>query len=122
MLHAHYGESRQPAVGESLNAVLDEHPSASALIVHNDGSVAALPMVLHQRGVRVPEDLSVTSLYSQEFGRAFSLPYTAVETSPRELGRLAVRQLVSRIQDPDRAGPHRVRFLPPTLTDRGSTA
>jgi DNA-binding LacI/PurR family transcriptional regulator len=121
VLHAHYGESRQPAVGESLNAVLNEHATATAMIVHNDGSVAALPMVLHQRGVRVPEDLSVTSLYSQEFGRTFSLPYTAVETSPRELGRLAVRQLVSRIQDHDQSGPHRVRFLPPTLTDRGST-
>ncbi|WP_207931268.1 LacI family DNA-binding transcriptional regulator [Streptomyces sp. 8K308] len=122
VLHAHHGEARQPAVGESLNAVLDEHPTATALIVHNDGSVAALPMVLHRRGVRVPDDLSVTSLYSQEFGRTFSLPYTAVETSPRALGRLAVRQLVGRIQDHDEAGPHRVHFLPPTLIDRGSTA
>ncbi len=79
---AHYGESRQPAIDESLNRILDSTPNATGLIVHNDASVAVLPAVLHSRGVRVPDDLSVVSLYSKDFARSFSLPYTAVE-SPR---------------------------------------
>ena len=116
------GEARQPAIDRNLHSVLDEHPNATGLIVHNDASVAALPHVLHHRGVRVPDDLSVVSLYAKDFARWFSLPYTAVESSPDVLGRLAVEQVVRRIQSPDDAGPHGTRFVTAELVDRGSTA
>ncbi|MDQ1082074.1 MULTISPECIES: LacI family DNA-binding transcriptional regulator [Microbacterium] len=120
-LYAHYGESQQPGIERSVNAIIDARPQATALIVHNDASIAALPAVLRERGIAVPRDLSVVSLYSRDFGRTFLLPYTAVETSPDELGRLAVQHLVRRITEPD-YGPPVVRFVEPQLTDRGSTA
>jgi DNA-binding LacI/PurR family transcriptional regulator len=120
-MHPYFGESRQPAIGMSINAILDARPDATALIVHNDATIAALPAVLSTRGTRVPEDLSVVSLYSKDFGRAFSLPYTAVESSPDQLGHLAVRQLVRRIGSPELAGAPVTRFIAPELTDRGST-
>ncbi len=122
VVHPQHGGAHQPTVEATLHAALDAHPGATGMIVHNDALVAALPLVLHQRGVRVPEDLSVVSLFSREFGQTFSLPYTAVETSPRELGRMAVEQVVRRLRDGERAGPHRVRLVPPELTRRGSTA
>jgi DNA-binding LacI/PurR family transcriptional regulator len=118
---ASYGESRQPAIDDNVNGLLDRMTSTTALIVHNDATVAALPSLLHRRGVEVPTDLSVVSLYSKDFARSFSLPYTAVESSPDKLGRLAVEQLGRRIQDPEGAGPPVVRFIAAELVDRGST-
>lgn len=115
-----YGESQQPAITRSLHAILDARPTATAIIVHNDATIAALPAVLHDRNISVPGDLSVVSLYSQNFGRTFSLPYTAIETSPDKLGREAVQQLVRRIINPEQAGPPVVKFIAPELTDRGS--
>ncbi len=120
-LHAHYGESQEPAVEQSLHSILDARDQAGALIVHNDASIVALPSVLEDRGVKVPDDLSVVSLYSRNFGRSFRLPYTAVETSPDQLGQEAVQHLIRRIADPDNTPPV-VRFVPPEITDRGSTA
>ncbi|HEX7589521.1 MAG TPA: LacI family DNA-binding transcriptional regulator [Demequinaceae bacterium] len=120
-IHPHFGESQQPAIGVNINAILDARKNATAMIVHNDATVAALPVVLQARGIRVPEDLSVASLYSRDFGRIFSLPYTAVEGSSDKLGRLAVQKLVQRILDPDQAGPTVVKFIAPELMDRGST-
>lgn len=120
-IHARYGEVQQPAVGAALNAVLDEWPSSTALVIHNDAMIAGLPSVLSARSVRVPEDLSVVGIFSEDFGRLFSLPYTAIETSPDKLGRAAVRALVERMQDPEAAGEPVVRFIAPELTDRGST-
>jgi DNA-binding LacI/PurR family transcriptional regulator len=120
-MYAHCGESRQPAITESIHAVLDARRSATALIVHNDATIAALPLVLIERGVRVPDDLSVVSLYSKNFGSSFSLPYTAIETSPDLLGQQAVRQLVRRITSPELAGVPVTRFIAPELRDRGST-
>lgn len=120
-LYTYYGESQQPAIDRSLGAILDGRPSATAMIVHNDASIAALPRVLAERGTHVPEDLSVVSLFPRDFGRSFQLPYTAVETSPDALAREAVQHLVRRINDPDYAPPV-VKFIEPELTIRGSTA
>lgn len=120
-IHPYYGESQQPAIERCLNAILDARVSSTGLIVHNDASIAALPAVLRDRGTRVPDDLSVVSLYPRDFGRTFQLPYTAVETSPDLLGREAVQHLVRRILDPGYAPPV-VRFVEPEITNRGSTA
>lgn len=120
-LFPHYGESQHPAVERSLNAILDARPGSTALIVHNDASIAALPAVLRDRGISVPEDLSVVSLYPRNFGRTFLLPYTAVETSPDRLGRETVQHLVRRIGDPGYA-PQIVKFVEPEITNRGSSA
>jgi len=116
-----YGESRQPAIDQSVHALLDRMTSTTALMVHNDATIAALPSLLHRRGIEVPGDLSVVSLYSKDFARSFSLPYTAVESSPDKLGRLAVEQLGRRIRIPDTAGEPVVRFIAAELVDRGST-
>ncbi|MFF1573378.1 LacI family DNA-binding transcriptional regulator [Leifsonia sp. NPDC058292] len=119
-LVAHYGDSRHPGIERSLDFALGQSPEASALVVHNDAAIAALPAYLDKRGLRVPEELSVVGVFSREFGQAFSLPYTAVETSPDTLGHEAVRQLIRRIASPEAAGEPRVRFVEPVLVDRGT--
>ncbi|AYF98028.1 LacI family DNA-binding transcriptional regulator [Protaetiibacter intestinalis] len=120
-MHSYYGESQQPAITEAWNRILDERPTATAVIVHNDAMIAALPPVLNARGVEVPRDLSVVGIFSEDFGRLFSLPYTAIETSPDKLGRAAVQALVQRMRDGEGAAAPVVRFIAPELTDRGST-
>lgn len=121
-LHCVFGASRQPRIGHDLHAVLDAHPDATGLILNNEAAAAALPSVMHERGLAAPRDLSVVGRYSQEFASTFSLPYSSIESAPDRLGRMAVRQLVRRIEGeiaPD--APYVTRFVSPELTDRGST-
>jgi DNA-binding LacI/PurR family transcriptional regulator len=121
-LHAVFGAAQQPEIGRELNAVLDAHPNATGLLLNNEAAAAALPTVLHERGLVAPQDLSVIGRYSDEFARTFSLPYSSIESAPDRLGRMAVRQLVRRIEgDAGPAEPHVVRFVSPELVDRGST-
>ena len=121
-LHAVYGESHQPEVGRTLNALLDAHPGATGLLLNNEAAAAALPSVMHERGLVVPRDLSVIGRYSDEFARTFSLAFSSIESAPDWLGRMAVRQLVRRIEIPEgRSEPYIVRFVSPELVDRGST-
>ncbi len=122
LLHATYASSSQPAIGQELNALLDAYPQATGLLVHNEAAAAALPSVLQQRGLAAPADLSVIGRYSDEFARTFSLPFSSIESAPDRLGRMAVRQLVRRIETVSaRKEPHVVRFVSPELVDRGST-
>ncbi|MET9864444.1 LacI family DNA-binding transcriptional regulator [Streptomyces smyrnaeus] len=121
-LHAVFGESQQPQVGRSLHALFDSHPTATGLLLGNEAAAAALPSVLHARGLVAPRDLSIVGRYSDEFARTFSLPFSSIDSAPDRLGELAVSQLVRRIVSPDnREEPHILRLLPPELIDRGST-
>lgn len=122
-LHAVFAPSSQPDVGRELHALLDAHPAATGLLINNEAAAAALPTVLHERGLSAPADLSVVGRYSDEFARTFSLPYSSIESAPDRLGRMAVRELVRRIEgQAGPAEPHVVRFVSPELVDRGSTA
>ncbi|MGV8966534.1 MAG: LacI family DNA-binding transcriptional regulator [Cellulomonas sp.] len=121
-LHAVYGEAQQPAVGRSLHEVLDAFPTATGLLIHNEAAAVALPAVLQARGLTVPTDLSVIGRYSNEFARTFALPYSSIDSAPDRLGQMAVRQVVRRIENPNLHEPHVVRFIPPELVERGSTA
>lgn len=121
-LHAVFGPAQQPEVGRALHGLLDAHPDATGLLINNEAAAAALPTVLHERRLTAPADLSVVGRYSDEFARTFSLPYSSIESAPDRLGRMAVRELVRRIEGqvgPDE--PHVVRFVSPELVDRGST-
>jgi DNA-binding LacI/PurR family transcriptional regulator len=115
----HLGEATQPELSAQLGGILDGRGDATALVVHNDAQIAALPPLLFERDIAVPRDLSVLSLYSEEFGRLFSLPFTSIETSPDELGRHAVRSLLAQLGGGDAVG---VAFVEPALIDRGSTS
>ncbi|MGJ9374262.1 LacI family DNA-binding transcriptional regulator [Nesterenkonia sp. CF4.4] len=122
-LHTVFAPSSQPAVGESLHRILDTHANATGLLINNEAAAAALPSVLHERGLSTPKDLSVLGRYSDEFARTFSLPFSSIESAPDRLGSMAVRQLVRRIEGeigPEE--PNVVRFVTPDLIDRGSTA
>jgi DNA-binding LacI/PurR family transcriptional regulator len=121
-LHAVFGESQQPEVSRSLNALLDAHPGATGLLLNNEAAAAALPSVLNPRGLQVPRDLSVIGRFSDEFAHLFSLPFSSIESAPDRLGELGVRQLVRRMESAgDWAEPYVVRLLPPEFADRGST-
>jgi DNA-binding LacI/PurR family transcriptional regulator len=119
-INAVHGESQQPAISASVHRALEDFAEATALIVHNDAAIAALPVVLHERGVHAPADLSVVGIYSNNFGRTFHLPYTAIESSPDALGRLAVERIVERIVGAD-TSESVVHLVAPELIDRGST-
>jgi len=116
------GESQEPLINASLNGVLDELADNTAIVLQNDASVAALPGVLRERGIRVPGDLSVIGLFSESFSRTFNLRYSAIDTAPARIATLAVEQLVRRITDPVSAGAPGVRLVTPAFVDRGSLA
>jgi len=120
-IRPYYGETQQPAIRELWHEILDQRADATALVVHNDAMVAALPSALTAHGLTAPDDLSVVGMFSAEFGREFSLPFTSVETAPDALGRRAVEILVRRMAGEEGLPDPAVRFIEPALVDRGST-
>ncbi|MDQ1546314.1 MAG: hypothetical protein QOH69_1218 [Actinomycetota bacterium] len=114
-----YGGTNPVRRYQGVEEALDRHPTATALLVHNEGVLVDLPMLLAQRRLSVPRDLSVVSVFSEQFGSMFSLPYTAIEASPKPVATRAVQLLAARIADRER--PVVSELLEPVLIDRGSS-
>lgn len=117
-LRCYHAGSMQPAVGSDLNTILDENPQATGILLNNEAATAALPGVLADRGLRVPQDIAVIGRFSDEFARTFSLPFSSIDSAAELLGRRATQQLVRRMTNT--RGVQGVELVAPDFIDRHS--
>ncbi|NEE03588.1 LacI family DNA-binding transcriptional regulator [Phytoactinopolyspora halotolerans] len=116
------GEDDPSALARALGDLLDECRASDtrAVVAHTDYHAARLVELAHVRGLRVPEDLAIVA-YDDELAELADVPLTAVTPPRRELGREALRLLVSRTGGTDEEpGPPRHVQLLPRLTVRES--
>ena len=97
------------------------HSGVTACIVFNDLIAIGMLQRLRERGLRVPEDMSIVGC-DDIFGADFCNPPLTTMSSPIEqAGRVAVSMLLAQL-NPLAGGGNRSRSVMPThLTVRGST-
>ncbi|MCX4671597.1 LacI family transcriptional regulator [Streptomyces sp. NBC_01381] len=105
-----------PAGGErAMRELLDRCPDLDAVFAANDLSASGALRVLHERGVRVPEDVAVVGFDDMvPVAEQTSPPLTTVRQDIEEMGRLMARILLAR------GGPEESVVLPTELVRRGS--
>ncbi len=90
----------------------------TAVFAANDQIALGLIHGLHDRGIRVPHDISVVGFDDLSDARHFLPPLTTIRQDFAALGALALRRIVAAIEGEAVAG-HDV--IHPTLVVRGST-
>ena len=98
---------------------LERLPDYTAIVAANDQVALGLIHGLHDRGIRVPEDLSVVGFDDTPFSRHSIPPLTTVRQPFEMLGTSVVDVLVAAIEG--REIPQRTK-IPPELIVRLSTA
>jgi LacI family transcriptional regulator len=98
----------------------DRRPTA--IFTCNDLVALGVLEEARNRGLEIPEDLSVAGFDNISFGAISRVPLTTIDSSIGELGRRAVRMLAERLDAKDKALPPRYEVLQPHLLVRGSTA
>ncbi|MDA8206289.1 MAG: LacI family DNA-binding transcriptional regulator [Thermaerobacter sp.] len=98
-------------VGQIL-ADMPERPTA--LFCANNALAQGLLMALADRGISVPDDISVVSYGTLANGRLFRTTITAIEQPARQTGRVAAELLLARMCDNDT--PYEVVRMPATLS------
>ncbi len=94
---------------------------ATACIAFNDLLAIGMLMRLHERGVKVPAELSIVGC-DDIFGADFCNPPLTTLTAPIEqAGRVAVSMLLARIDKHALSGMRQTATLPTHLTVRAST-
>ena len=116
-------QGRSDAAGGYLAgaSLLDGSPRPTAIFCFNDRMAMGLYQAAAERGLRIPEDLSVVGFDNQELIADGLRPgLTTVALPHYEMGAWAVETLIRRLEDPDVA-PDQV-LLPCPVVERGSVA
>ena len=104
----------------AAGALLDVDPRPTAVFAHNDLMAIAVIQAARQRGLRVPDDLSVIGVDDADAGRYCDPPLTTLPFPARELGREAGTRILAELAGEVR---ERLSVLPsPALVVRESTA
>ncbi|MGK9219169.1 MULTISPECIES: LacI family DNA-binding transcriptional regulator [unclassified Microbacterium] len=106
------------ADGSAAVATVRAH-EATAVLAYNDLVAMGLLSALHEEGVAVPHEVSVTGFDDIPFARYTTPPLTTASVPTDRMGELAWSAMRALLED-DAAAPPVV--LAPTLAVRGSTA
>lgn len=116
--------TRQSVVGDwtsdsgyAFGSVVE--PDFTAVFAANDRMALGIIHAFHERGIRVPEDVSVVGFDDVPDAKHFLPPLTTVRQDFRALGMLSVATLLAELEGDD--VPHRT-LIEPELIIRSSTA
>jgi LacI family transcriptional regulator len=87
----------RPAIAEMLERVFARIPQPTAFFCAHDAYAAFVMEALHDRGLRVPVDISVAGFDDLAPMRLVRPALTTIHNHPRALGRVAVQRLLARI-------------------------
>ncbi len=85
---------------QAANALLDAGEEFSAVLGANDETAIGAMKALQERGLRVPQDVSVIGFDDIESARLVTPSLTTVGVRKESIGAVAVRTLISRILEP----------------------
>jgi LacI family transcriptional regulator len=103
----------------AARALLARHPDLTAIIASSDQMALAVLEVARERGLAVPQDLSLISFDNTPIVRFTQPPLTAVDQPIAETVSRAVEQLIARRPDEGRSA---VIEVAAGLVERASTA
>jgi DNA-binding LacI/PurR family transcriptional regulator len=86
-------------------------------VVHNEAALGGLLARAAERGLRVPEDLSIVAVSPAEMAAALPVPVSIIEVPGERIGRIAVEMVMARLSGEELA---ETRLVSPAFTDHGS--
>jgi DNA-binding LacI/PurR family transcriptional regulator len=92
-----YGDSRTEAAIGAMNKLLELEQPPTAVCCYNDMTALGAMHAVHARGLRVPEDISVTGFDDLFFAPYTQPPLTTVRQPIHRMGQLAMENLVKLI-------------------------
>jgi LacI family transcriptional regulator len=95
------GNFRQEGGYQAMGALLDlPHPPSAVLVLNNLMTLGALQMI-HERQLDIPEQISLIGFDDMPWAASLRPPLTVIAQPVYEMGVIAARLLLGRIQAPD---------------------
>ena len=105
---------------QGIAALFDSTQRPTAVFVANDLAALGALSALDERGLRVPQDVSVVGYDNTALAAVSQIHLTTVDQPRPDMGRTAVKLLLERLTLKRDVARH--VLIPPTLVVRGTTA
>ena len=103
----------------AMTQLLDSQTQFTAVVIGNDSMAFGAHTAIRERGLRVPDDISIVGFDNLAEAAHFVPGLTTIHQDFEMMGRLSVEYIVSIIDNPDT--PIYQRVLMPKLIVRGTT-
>ncbi len=104
-----YGKFNFAGGADLTRKLLDAHPDVTAIFAANDVMAFGVVKAVLERGLRIPEDLSLIGFDNIEFSGIVHPPLTTIHQPKYEMGQAAVEILLRMARERDRQIPeHRL--------------
>ncbi|MFK8907181.1 LacI family DNA-binding transcriptional regulator [Streptomyces sp. YS-3] len=117
-------EGTYESTAGTLARIIADRPDTTGFVVQNEGAIGPLLSLLRAGGRTVPEDTSVIAICPEPLAEQHSPRLTAVTGPKKELGQVAVEQVMARITAAAGGGQPEdaLLLIAPELVIRESTA
>jgi len=105
----------------AAHELLEEHPRTDGIFCATDVLAVGALRALHERGLRVPEDVKVIGFDGLDLGRYSTPSLSSVVPDHAALARVPVELLLTRLRGERRAEDHRREVIAFRLEEREST-
>jgi LacI family transcriptional regulator len=104
---------------EAMHTIFADGEPFTAVFAANDEMALGAMHALHERGLRVPDDISIVGFDDTNFSPYVDPPLTTLRQDWQAMARLSTEYLIERIEKPDT--PIYQRILMPEFIVRAST-
>lgn len=104
----------------AMNRLLDRTNDFTAVFASNDTLAAGVVRAITERGLRIPEDLTVVGFDGDELSGSLNPPLTTMKQNAFEIGRTAAKLLLQKIKNNDKTAE--IIRIPVGLIERSSCA
>lgn len=117
-------EGTYESTAGTLARILADRPDTTGFVVQNEAAIGPLLSLLRASGRTVPEDASVIAICPDPMAEQHSPRLTSVTSAKKDLGQVAVEQVMARIAATAAgdAPQDQLLLMPPELVVRESTA
>ena len=91
---------------EAIMKILNGTDAPTAVVAGNDTFALDAMTACQEKGIKIPEDLSLVGFDDIESSAWSRPPLTTVRVLTEEMGRLAARRLIEKIEDPSSVSTH----------------
>ncbi|MCH7411011.1 LacI family transcriptional regulator [Belliella sp. DSM 111904] len=99
-------EINELAAEQVVDQIMQMDPLPDGVFVSNDACAASCMNHLKQRGIRIPEDMSIVGFNNEVISRLVEPKITTINYPGFEMGEVAMRNLINHLDEPETALLH----------------
>ena len=89
----------QEEIKKASNDILDHLDEVTIVITTNAKQIKHFVMTANERGIRIPDDISITGFGLDEYRTLFPYPMTCIIQNHREIGKQCAKMMLELIDD-----------------------